>query len=117
MLLMSALPASVAAQNYNMEIKLRSGAVQSIPSDEVVNVTFGETSPLPGDAGNIKAEVNGIGAFLLSVNPIKNATAYRWTRDGEVVKESTATSLHTKRSGVYTVTGVNDFGEERAVLK
>lgn len=114
MLLMSALPASVAAQNYNMEINLRSGAVQSIPSDEVVNVTFGETSPLPGDAGNIKAEVNGIGAFLLSVSPVKNATSYRWTRDGEVVQESTATSLHTKQAGVYTVTGINDFGEGKS---
>lgn len=111
MLLMPLLPASVAAQNYNMEINLRGGTVQSIPSDEVVNVTFGETSPLPGEAGTIKATVNGIGAFLLSVKPIKNATSYRWTRDGEVVQESTAKSLHTRQSGVYTVTGINDFGE------
>lgn len=114
MLLMPLLPASVAAQSYNMEINLRGGTVQSIPSDEVVNVTFGETSPLPGDAGNIKATVNGIGAFLLSVEPIKNATSYRWTRDGEVVQESTATSLHTRRSGVYTVTGINDFGQGKS---
>lgn len=114
MLLMPLLPASVAAQNYNMEINLRGGTVQSIPSDEVVNVTFGETSPLPGDAGTIKATVNGIGAFLLSVEPIKNAISYRWTRDGEVVQESTAKSLHTIHSGVYTVTGVNDMGEGKS---
>lgn len=114
MLLMSALPGIVAAQNYNMEINLRSGNVQSIPSDDVLNVTFGETSPLPGDAGNIKAEVNGIGAFLLSVHPIKNATSYRWTRDGKIIQESTAISLHTRESGVYTVTGVNDFGEGKS---
>ena len=114
LLLMSAIPASVAAQDYNMEINLRGGAVQSIPSDDVVNVTFGETSPLPGDAGNIKAEVNGIGAFLLSISPVKNATSYRWTRDGEVVQESSAKSLHTRQPGVYAVTGVNDFGEGKS---
>ena len=114
MLLMSILPASIEAQNYNMEINLRSGEVQSIPSDDVLNVTFGESSLLPGDAGNIKAEVNGIGAFLLSVSPIKNATSYRWTRDGEVIQESTATSLHTRKSGIYTVTGVNDSGEGKS---
>lgn len=116
LLLMSAFQGSITAQNYNMEINLRNGTVQSVEADEVVNVTFSETSPLPGDAGNIKAEVNGIGAFLLSVNPIKNAKVYRWTRNGEVVQESTAKSLHTKQAGVYTVTGVNDFGEGKSSL-
>lgn len=108
------LSMTVMAQNYNMDIRLRDGSVTSIETGQVVNVSFNESSPLPGDAGNIKAEVNGIGAFLLSVNPIKNATVYRWTRDGKVVQESTARSLHTRLQGMYTVTGVNDAGEGKS---
>lgn len=113
-LMLLALYWTATAQEYNMEINHRDGTVTSIPTEDVVNVTFGETSPLPGDAGNIKAVPDGIGGYSLTIKPISNATSYRWIKDGKTVQESTAFSYYANESGKYSVVGVNDMGEGKA---
>lgn len=109
-----AMPMAASSQTYTMEVNLRNGGVTSIDAGQVINVTFSENSPLPADAGNIKAEVNGLGAYLLSVAPISNAETYKWMKDGVTVQESTTTCFPATETGVYSVVGVNSYGEGRA---
>lgn len=67
----------------------------------------------PEDAGQIEGEseiVKG-GTVVLSVEAIRYATSYRWYKDGFPVQDSGDRMLDVTLPGVYTVAGVNAFGE------
>lgn len=110
-LLMPVFSVAIMAQSYNMDINMRDGSVTTIPADQVTDVTFSMASKLPADAGDIKAVVDGIGGYILSIKPIENATSYCWIKDGVRLQESAALSCYTNTPGRFSVVGVNDYGE------
>lgn len=106
----AALTSAAMAQSYDMNVNMKDGSKASFPADRVTNVTFSETSTLPGAAGSISLSVQDNGYAMLDISPIANATSYRWMRNDTTVQESPALSYYATKPGLYSVEGVNDEG-------